>query len=160
MALRAAPILIASWAKICRAENLARLRRALLIEQRLGFDLAGRAAGAGTRAKHHDLTRRATRRPAAWRHSVHSTHQSIYLAVFAPRTHRLGPQRNENVSEHENSFYHLLYRAVHGKCLVAVHGIQPFSFIFCGSFFGCSAGSARDTLRQPRRTTRARAPQS
>src|SRR6266481_1705838 len=86
MALRAGPILIASSAKICRAEDLARLRRALLIEQRLGFDLAGRAAGAGTRAKHHDLPRRATRRPAAWRHSVHSTHQSIYLALFAPRT--------------------------------------------------------------------------
>ena len=41
MALRAGPIQIASSAKICRAEDLARLRRALLIEQRFGFGLAG-----------------------------------------------------------------------------------------------------------------------
>ncbi len=69
-------------------------------------------------------------------------------------------QRNEDISEHENSFDNLLYRSARVERVVAVHCGEPFPSVFFGGFFGGRPVSDRGDNRHPRRGARAQAPQS
>src|SRR5580704_14268172 len=77
--------------------------------------------------------------------------------TFAPTARS---QRDENVTERENSFDNLLCRSARVECPVAVRDNEPIPFLFFRGFFGGCSRSARGDARQPRQGTRARAPQS
>src|ERR1700722_8742998 len=77
--------------------------------------------------------------------------------TFAPTARS---QRDENVTERENSFDNLLCRSARVECPVAVRDHEPIPFLFFGGICGGCSRLCRGEAGQPWQGSRAQARQS